>query len=136
MIFRSSGGIRKLNELKSILAEVWLIKSAAGTGPLRAASTEALPQKKHAAPNVPVRIQTDTLETALALCRAGLGVTLSPGKLLGDQALNAQRTCYLLSRHRNEHALAVCYRETSHLSRSMQTFVEIAQRLYHADEAQ
>lgn len=84
----------------------------------------------------PVRIQTDTLETALALCRAGLGVTLSPGKLLGDQALNAQRTCYLLSRHRNEHALAVCYRETSHLSRSMQTFVEIAQRLYHADETQ
>ena len=55
MIFRSSGGIRKLNELKSILAEVWLIKPAAGTGPLRAASTEALPQKKHTAPNVPVR---------------------------------------------------------------------------------
>ena len=26
----------------------------------------------------PVRTQTDTLETALALCRAGLGVTLSP----------------------------------------------------------
>lgn len=55
VIFRSSGGIRKLNELKSILAEVWLIKPAAGTGPLRAASTEALPQKKHTAPNVPVR---------------------------------------------------------------------------------
>jgi len=55
VIFRSSGRIRKLNELKSILAEVWLIKPAVGTGPLRAASTEALPQKKHAAPNVPVR---------------------------------------------------------------------------------
>lgn len=50
--------------------------------------------------------------------------------------MSAERSCYLLFRRRNEYALAVCYRETSHLSRSMQTFVEIAQRLYHVENEQ
>ena len=74
--------------------------------------------------------------TAYVLPAITLGVGATASFMPVSYTHLAERSCYLLFRRRNEYALAVCYRETSHLSRSMQTFVEIAQRLYHVENEQ
>lgn len=77
-----------------------------------------------------VRTETDTLETAIFLCRKGLGITVSPGVLL--QAYNGgekdilNESGYLLSHQKPEHALAICYPEDIYVAKAMRAFINVA----------
>lgn len=79
-----------------------------------------------------VRVETDTLETAIFLCRNGLGITVSPGLLLQTYAVSVggieeyQESSYLLSEHMPEHALAICYLDKVYITDAMKKFIDLA----------
>lgn len=81
-----------------------------------------------------IRSETDTLETAIYLCRNGLGITLAPSILLfayaGEQEHSISESAYLVSRQRPEYALAICYLKSTHLSRVMSDFIAITKRTF------
>lgn len=77
-----------------------------------------------------IRMETDTMETAIYLCGNGLGITASPGLLLQTYTKSAGiaddgDSCYLLARDRPEHALAICYLEKAYLTDTMQKFIDL-----------
>lgn len=78
-----------------------------------------------------IRIETDTLETAIFLCRNGLGITVAPKLLLLAYTDNAgitdyQDSSYLLSANIPEHALGICYLDNIYISEAMQKFIDLA----------
>ena len=78
------------------------------------------------------RVEVSTMETAIALCRQGLGITISPGMLLsaagGIDLISRPEECYLLSRHRKEYALAICYKENTHITHAMRACINIMRK--------
>lgn len=79
-----------------------------------------------------IRTETDALETAIFLCRSGLGITLSPKLLLktyagGATPQNYWKESYPLTHEKKEHGLALCYLEKSYLSDVMKKFIAIAE---------
>lgn len=81
----------------------------------------------------PVRIKVDTLETAILLCRKGLGVTVSPEMLLpictGLDMSALSDEVYLLSRSQKEFALAICYRENGYVTNAMRAFIDVVRKM-------
>ena len=82
-----------------------------------------------------MKVEVDTLETAIVLCKKGLGITVSPGKLLsvcaGGNGAAFSKCCYLLSRQRKEYAQAICYRENTYITHAMREFIEIVKEINH-----
>lgn len=78
-----------------------------------------------------IRIETDTLETAIFLCRNGLGITVSPKLLLQTYANSVgmadyQDSSYLLSAKMPEYALGICYLDKVYITDAMQKFINLA----------
>lgn len=76
-------------------------------------------------------IETDFLETAIAFCRAGMGVTLSPTGMLQDltmkTSINKRKSgIYPINEKDTCRNLAVCYLERTVVTRSIQQFISIA----------
>ena len=77
-----------------------------------------------------IRIETETLETAIFLCRNGLGITAAPKRLLHAYAHSVgmedeSESYYLLSENMPEHALAICYPEKAYVTDTMQKFINL-----------
>ena len=78
-----------------------------------------------------IRIETDTLETAIFLCGNGLGITVSPRLLLQTYANSVnmpdyQDSSYLLAAKMPEHALGICYLDKIYITDAMQKFISLA----------
>jgi len=88
-------------------------------------------QEEKIAPTI--RIEVDTLETAIILCQRGLGITISPSTLLatctGIDFSMINEDAYLISRSRKEYALAICYRENMHVTQAMKAFIQVVQNM-------
>ena len=72
-----------------------------------------------------VRMEVETLESAIVYCRNGLGVTLAPRMLLAGER---SPEYHLLSKKRPEYALAICHREDTHLTYAMKSFINILRK--------
>lgn len=83
-----------------------------------------------------IHMETDTLETAIFLCRHGLGVTISPGILLNAYGYNNENdfsdSAYLISNCRPEYSMAICYLKQTHITKAMNAFVQMAKENYAA----
>ena len=80
-----------------------------------------------------IRIETETLETAIFLCRNGLGITAAPKMLLHAYAHSVgmkdeSESYYLLSQNMSEHALAICYPEKAYVTDVMQKFIDLCKK--------
>ena len=78
--------------------------------------------------------EVSAMETAIALCREGLGITVAPGILLKayaghDISLSAP-PCYMLLKDCEDLGLGICYRDNESPSRLMQIFIDIARQNY------
>lgn len=87
----------------------------------------------HMVPNIIT--ETDFLETAIAFCRAGMGVTLSPTGMLQDLIMQTSRSekkldIYPIRERDTNRDLAVCYLERAVVSHSMQQFISIAKEKF------
>lgn len=74
--------------------------------------------------------ETDFLETAIAFCRAGMGITLSPTGMLQDLTRQSSAEeplgIYPINERDTRRSLAICYLDRAVVSRSMQQFISIA----------
>ncbi len=85
-----------------------------------------------------IKIEVDTLETAIALCGVGMGITIAPVTLLPVSSALApvnQEECYLLSVDRTEYALAIGYMENLYITAAMRSFIRTAKKIGQASES-
>lgn len=84
--------------------------------------------------NPVLHIETDTLETAISLCSAGLGITISPELLLKTYAKigNDEDICpfFPLEKPSEAHAIRICYPKKSYVTHAMQLFIYAAQQTH------
>ena len=73
-----------------------------------------------------IRIEVETLESAIVYCRRGLGITLAPRMLLGG---DESPEYHLISRNRPEYAMAICHRADAHLTYAMKSFIRIMREM-------
>ena len=79
-----------------------------------------------------LHIETDTLETTIALCNAGLGITISPGLLLKTYAKDgndlSQESFFQLEEPSEAYAIAICYPKKNYVTQAMRFFLVAAQQ--------
>ncbi len=79
-----------------------------------------------------IRAETEALETAIYLCRVGLGITLAPSILLSTYIPllnNIEDESFTVLKGKQELGLSLCYLNRSYLTAEMKKLVSIAQEM-------